>query len=344
MDKDKIENVIAIIAICMIIGAGMTASFSPVSGYQSMTAQWHSVRWPNAQDSGELFVMPLNGTTFSWNPDNIYADSDGLIPDGMSDLPTIAGEVENPKFDRNIEYHDWWDNDTVSASNPNGTAMHYEWAIDIYTSNVVFRAVGGQIAFSTPPRILVELENNFDSVFSVLGAEFAASYVIYAQTQNYTWVPADAGWHIISPTVGNFELIFLGNPVAPPMEFEEGSELNFANLASYANVALPFELTEFGTALWGSAPVVTMVVELNVLTVGRFDHVLTYVSGGDNQIAPIGSLGVLASMSAAIAAGFGALMDGFAGLGSSLFAPLLSLGMIVVGAVILVIIIRRKRQ
>jgi hypothetical protein len=296
-------------AVVVFILLSPTITQSSLSGYSSITAEWHKVRWPNAQMSGKYFEMPLSGSTFTWNPDNIDADSGGRISDGLSDLPKINGEVENPKFDRNIEYRHWWLNDTVSAAYPEGNARHFEWSIDVYTMDVEFYAFEGTTYIQPVAEVWVELKNNANSVFVNFGAEEAASYIIYAQTEDYTWVPADAGWHLVTPSSGNFELLFLsGNRVYPPTP-QEGSNLNFDNLEKYSHIALPFEFTQLGSASYGSAPRIQMIVELNVLTVGRMDYVLTYVAGGENEIGPVGELGVWATMGAALEAGLSGLGD-----------------------------------
>lgn len=343
----KQDKLVIISMLCVILFVTASYSFNPsaLSGYQSITAEWYQVYWENAQSSGKLFTKELSGSTFSWNPDNIYADSGGEIADGMSNLPTITGQVENPKYDRNIDYYDWWINDTVSAANPSGLARHFEWAIDIYTMNVNFYAYMGSTYFvNSKPEIWVELQNNFDSVFSVLGAEDAASYIIYAQTEEYTWYPQDAGWHIIQPSVGNFELMFLDGSTVTPTVPQEGSNLDFAKLTPFSHIAIKFILEQFGKADYGAAPTVNMVVELNVLTVGRFDYVLTYVSGGENQAAPVGVPGLFASIAEALAAGYNALMDGFVGLGEAMFAPLVTAAIIVVCVIVIIFIVRRSRQ
>ena len=342
---EKQNKIIIFALVCVILVVTASYNFNPVSGYQSMTAEWNQVYWENAQDTSSTFIKPLEGTTFSWNADNTGIETNGAIPDGMSDFPTITGQVENPKFDRNINYHSWWVNDTVSAADPTGTASQYEWAIDIYTLNVNFYAYQGVEYFSaSKPEVWVELKNNFDSVFNVLGAEDAASYVIYAQTENYTWTPEDAGWHIIQPSVSDFEVMFLDGQTVTPEIPESGSDLDFTKLTPYSHIALAFVFEQFGQAWGGSAPTVNMVVELNVLTVGRFDYVLTYSAGGVNQIAPTGELGIFASMAAALEAGWSALMDGFTGLGSALFAPLITVAIIAVCGVIIIFVWRRDRK
>lgn len=338
--NEKHKYVIITIALVTILMVSSSALFTTsVSGYQSMTAEWYQVVWPNAQTGTKTFIKPLNGTTFNWNPDATGIETGGEIPDGADDMSTIAGQVESLKFVENINYNHWWLNDTVSASNPEGEARHFEWAIDLYTINVNFNAIGGSAYFINPPQIWVELENNYQSVFNVLGAEDAVSYVLYAQTEEYSWAPESAGWHIINPTVGNFDIIFLdGTEAVPPAVPENGSDLDFEALEPYSHVAIPFELTEFGTAPFGSAPTVNMLVELNILTMGRWDYALTYVEAGEDQMAPIGALGILDGIGAALGAGFGALMDGFTGLAEGLTAPLIAIA-VIVGAIVVIFIV-----
>jgi len=339
--KDPI--VIFSISIILISGTiiGTAYGSSSVSGYQSVTAEFYQVYWPYAQDTTKTFVKPLDGPTLSWNADATGVETKGLIPDGSSDLPTITGSVENPKFDRNIEYHDWWVNDTVSTENPEGVASHYEWAIDIYTMNVNFYAYQSTTYFtSSKPQVWVELQNNVKSVFENLGADAAASYIIYAQTEKYTYTPEDAGWHIIQPDVGNFKLMFLDGNIAVPTQPQEGSNLDFENLKPYSHIAISFEMEQFGQAYLGSAPTVNMIVELNILTVGRFDYVLTYVAGGDNDISPIGEIGLFAGIGAALGAGYSALMDGLSDLGDSFTGPLISIAIIAIVVFASILLIR----
>jgi len=339
--KDPV--VILSIAVILVSGTVIGTAFgsSSVSGYQSVSAEFYQVYWPNAQDSGKTFIKPLDGSTFSWNPDDIYTDSSGTILDQWWDAPTITGSVENPKFNRNINYHDWWVNDTVTADNPTGTASHYEWSIDIYTMNVNFYAYNGLSYFpNSKPEIWVDIQNNALSVFENLGAEAAASYVIYAQTEEYTWIPEDAGWHIIQPSVGNFDLMFLDGNIITPSAPQEGSDLNFDNLLQYSHIAIAFELEQFGQALFGSAPTVQMIVELNILTVGRFDYVLTYVEGGGDDIAPIGEKGLFLTMAEAIDAGWSGLVDGLGTLGESFTGPLVAIAIIAIVVFAAVVILR----
>lgn len=344
MDEQNKNTIIAVALIAMLAVTG-TALFSTtsVSGYQSMTANWYKVHWPNAQGSGDLFELDLrtesspNPTVFLWDADNTEPD----VPDGMSDLNTYSGEIESLKFDRNINYNDWWLNDTVSASNPEGTAQHFEWAIDIYTMNVNFYADAGTW-YAEGLEIWAEIQNNYDSVFDILGAEAAVSYVLYAETSNYSWAPEDAGWHKILPAVGNFEITFMGGGIAvPPSVPEEGSDLNFAALEPYSHISIPFTFTQFGMALWGSACTVNMVVSLNVLTIGRFDYVLTYVEAGENEIGPVGPIGLLAGIGAALGAGYGALMDGFSDILPVLTPALIAIAVIVIGITVIYMVIKR---
>lgn len=342
LDKIDTKKKRQILILSIIIGgllftSSTLFSTSSLSGYQSITAEFYQVYWPNAQGTGKTLVKPLSGSVMSWDQDNIYADSGGLIIDGSSDLQSISASVENPKFNRSINYNEWWINDTVTASNPTGEAKHFEWSIDVYTMNINFYASGKEISTSIP-EIWVELQNNVDSVFTNFGAEEAASYVIYAQTEKYNYAPADAGWHIIQPTVGNFELMFLDGSTISPSAPPEGSDLDFDKLTPYSHIAIKFELYQFGQANFGSAPTVQMIVELNILTVGRFDYVLTYVEGGDDDIAPVGQLGLWASMGAGLEQGLSGLGDMLGDVLPSINVELIVL--IVVGCIMTYFLLR----
>ena len=333
MESKYKYTIITACLITILVVSSTTLFASSVSGYQSITAEWQKIVWTD--DDGVVVTTPISGTIARWDSSAVRADA------WFKNWNTYSGEVEQPKFDRNINYHEWWINDTITAENPTGEARHFEWSIDIYTMNVNFRATDGDhIAYDA--EWWVELRNNVDSVFKVLGAEAAASYVIYAQTEEYTKVPEDHQHAIILPTVSNFELFFIdaGETTAPAVP-EEGSDLDFDKLEPYSHVAIKFLFDDFGLVAWGTEPVVNMVVELNVLTLGRFDYVLTYVEGGENQIAPIGALGVFASIGAALAAGWGALMDGFTGIAGAFVAPLMAIAAIVGCVVVIIIVLKR---
>lgn len=306
----KIILGIAVLTI-VVVGTGTAAFSTSLSGYQSITANWYKVRWPNAQGTQYTLEWPKSGTVIQWDGD----DTQGKFADGMTDLNTYSAETEQPKYSHNIHYNEWWINDTVSAGSPTGMASHYEWAIDIYTLNVNFRVTAGY-GGCQGVEFWLELKNNFDSVFKVLGAEGAASYIIFAQTENYTWTPTSAPHHIILPTVSNFELFFMdaGETVSPGIP-ENGSDLDFEKLTPYSHVGIKFVFDDFGAGWGETQPTVNMLVELNVLTLGRFDYVLTYVEGGEDEAAPWGNLGMFDSIGAALNAGFGALLDGVTGLG-----------------------------
>lgn len=338
MDRKHKQLIITMCVITIIIVSSSTMFASSVSGYQSITAEWYQVRWPNAQETEHTLVWPMSGTVIQWDGD----DTQGVFDDKFWDRNSYSAELEQPKFLENIDYHEWWINDTVSAASPTGEARHFEWSIDLYTLNVNFRGTGG-VALCTGVEFWVELKNNIDSVFKVLGAEDAASYIIYAQTEEYTWEPESAPHHIILPTVSNFELFFLdvGETVSPGIP-EEGSDLDFSRLEPYSHVAIKFVFDDFGTEWGDTEPVVNMLIELNVLTVGRFDYVLTYVAAGEDQVAPRGQLGFFDGIGAALAAGFDALMDGFVSLTDALVAPLMAIAVITVCVLIIFIVLRRK--
>lgn len=294
----------------IIIGTGTAAFSTSLSGYQSITANWYKVRWADAQGSGIDLEWSKSGTIVQWDGD----DTQGMFSDGMTDMNTYSAETEQPKYSHNINYKDWWINDTVTAAKPSGVAKHFEWAIDIYTLNVNFRVTAG-VGGCQGVEFWLEMQNNVDSVFKVLGAEKAASYIIFAQTENYTWTPTSAPHHIILPTVSNFELFFLDTNLAMPGIPEEGSDLDFEKLTPYSHVGIKFIFDDFGAGQGQTQPTVNMLVELNVLTLGRFDYVLTYVEGGEGDPAPMGGLGLFDSIGAALDAGFGALLDGMTGMG-----------------------------
>jgi hypothetical protein len=299
------------VLVVIIIGGGTAAWSTSLSGYQSITAEWYKVRWPNAQGTEFTLEWPKSGTIVQWDGD----DTQDKFVDGMTDLNTYSAETEQPKYSHNINYNDWWINDTVTSGSPTGTASHYEWAIDIYTLNVNFRVTAGY-GGCQGVEFWLEMQNNFDSVFKVLGAEEAASYIIFAQTENYTWTPTSAPHHIILPTVSNFELFFLtaGETVSPGIP-ENGSDLDFDKLTPYSHVGIRFVFDDFGAGWGETQPTVNMLVELNVLTLGRFDYVLSYVEGGEDEAAPMGNLGAFDSIGAALDAGFGAMLDGMTGMG-----------------------------
>lgn len=307
------RTILAIAAV-IIIGFGSFAFTmqSSLSGYQSITAEWYKIRYPNAQFTGIDLEWDVSGNVVSWDAD----DTQGEFGDGMDDMNSYQAETEQPKWFKNIRYKEWWLNDTVTVENPEGVASHYEWAIDLYNVNVNFRVTGG---YKRPHDVefWMEFQNNVDSVFKVLGAEEAASYIIYAQTENYTTVPTSVAHSIITPSVSNFELHFLDiGETIPPSIPEVGSDLDFDKLTPYSHVGIKFTFTDFGTAGIGATqPVVNMLVQLNVLTLGRFDYALTYVEAGEDDIVPIGILGLFDSIGAALDAGFGALLDGMVGLG-----------------------------
>lgn len=334
MNRKTKYLIITACLVTILVVSSSTMFATSLSGYQSITAEWHKVVWEYAD--GGRYEYPINGTTAQW-------DASHAQPSGLN-KNTYSGEVEQPKWDRNIDYHEWWLNDTVTAGDPEGEARHFEWAIDIYTVNVNFRATEG-IDPADGAEWWLQLQNNVESVFKVLGAEDAVSYIIYAQTEEYTKDPEDHAHAIILPTVSNFEMEFIDGTVAlPPGIPEEGSDLDFDKLEPYSNIAIKFLFDDFGLVFWGREPTVNMVVELNVLTIGRFDYALSYVEGGENEIAPRGALGVFESIGAAIAAGFGGLMDGFVSIADAIVAPLMAIAVIVGCVLVIIIVLRRGRN
>lgn len=339
--SSETKKIVALIVVAELFVIGLWASGllgSAFGGYQSITAKFDKVSWigtPNHQwTTAHIEDVNTNIITFDGN-DAIFYGPASNTPPIITDFNGYKAEIENPKFDRNLAYNDWWLNDTVSAANPTGEAKHYEWSIDIYTVNVNFVVLSGLYP-CYGMKVWAEFENNYNSVFSVLGAEAAASYVIYAQTENYTSNPAG---EIISPQVSNFELQFLSGTITPGVP-AEGSDLNFATLTPYSHVTICFTFDDFGS-LWGEGqPAVNMVLELNVLTVGRFDYVLTYVAGGDNDAAQRGLLGIFEGIGAALAAGYDALVSGAERILGAAMGPLFMIAMIAIAVLGVVLIAR----
>lgn len=330
--ESKYRNTIIAVALVTMLVVTATIPFRSLSGYQSITAEWYKVVWE--YEDGSPYEYPLDGTVAQW-------DASDAQPSGYN-KNSYSGEAEQPKWDRNIDYHEWWVNDTVTAEDPEGEASHFEWAVDIYTLNINFRVTEG-IQGADGAEWWIQLKNNVDSVFNVLGAEDAVSYIIYAQTEEYTIVPDPHPYAIILPTVGSYELFFLDGSTAVPGDVpEEGSDLDFDALRPYSNIAIKFTFDNFAAVWLGTQPVVNMVVELNVLTIGRFDYTLSYVEGGENQVAPAGALGFFDGIGAALGAGFGALMDGFVSVADAIVAPLITIAAIVVCVVIIIIVIKRR--
>lgn len=335
------------VAVVTILIVSMSLPFSSVSGYQSMTAEWYQVRWDYPLEfSPNPYSKDLSGAYVTWDGDETDSVSK---TGGWSNLNAYSAETSDPKYDSNLDYNDWWLNDTVTESNPNGDAKHYEWSIDRYTLNVNFATLSGDVGCDAQSNngygaeFWLELQNNYESVFRILGAEGAVSYVLYAEVDVYEWAPSTAANHRILPSVDKFDIMFLdGTTALPPDVPEEGSDLNFATLEQFSHVALRFSFAQFGRAGAGTDVTVHYVINLSVLTIGRFDYRLTYVEGGDNSIAPIGNFGLLDGIGAALGAGYSALMDGFADLGSALVAPLFALGIVIVCVIVLIMVWRRK--
>lgn len=347
MDR-RLKYAVIATALITIIIVSSGALFSPVSGYQSMTADWYQVRWdyPLAFGTNNPYVKDVEGAYITWDADETDSIS---VSGGWSDLNAYSASTSDPKFDHNINYADWWVNDTISESSPTGTGQHFEWAIDIYTLNVNFATLSGDVGADAQSNtgygaeMWLELENNYQSVFDVLGAEDAVSYVIYAEVGEYEWVPDTAANHRILPMTDKFEIKFLDGSVAVPPDIpQEGSDLNFAVLEQFSHIALQFYFADFGRAGAGTDVTVHYVINLNILTIGRFDYALSYREAGGNEAEPMGDLGFLDGIGAALGAGFGALMDGFVGLADSFFGPLVTLAVIAVCIVIIIIVLRRR--
>lgn len=325
--RQKRMLMVGLLLVAFVISSPMLFSGTgALSGYQSITAEWYKVDWKYADGTPYTYYFEEDRNSVSW-------DASDAQPYGWN-KNTYAAEVEQPKFYENINYHDWWINETVSASNPTGIAKHYEWSIDIYRVNVNFRVSEG-IEGAYGAEFWLEFENNVNSVFKMLGAEEAVSYIIYAQTEVYTKVPELHPHAIITPSVSNFYMEFLdGRTAVPPGVPQSGSNLNFDNLEPFSHIAIQFILEDFAGLLWQTQPVVNMLLELNVLTIGRFDYALTYVEAGDDDIVPIGELGIFDSIAAALAAGLSALGD-FAGG----FTDLILMIVVIFGLVLITIVI-----
>lgn len=348
MDKGTVKYTVTASLLLVILFVSSAVFFSPVSGYQSMTADWYQVRWnyPLAFGSNNPYVKDVSGGYITWDGD----ETDNIsVSGGWSDMNSYSAETSDPKYDHNIDYNDWWVNDTVSPSEPSGTAQHYEWAIDSYTLNVNFATLSGaygcdaQTNLGFGAEFWLELQNNYQSVFTFLGAEKAVSYVLYAEVGTYEWIPATAANHRILPTTDKFEVKFLdGTAAVPPGTPQQGSDLNFAALEKFSHIALQFYFADFGLAAGGTDVTVHYVINLSILTIGRFDYALTYVQAGQNDAAPMGDLGILDGIGAALGAGYAALMDGVTGLADALFGPLVTIAIVAVCVVVIIVIWRRR--
>lgn len=346
MENKQKYMIITAVLITMLVLTG-TSLLSPVSGYQSMTAEWYQVRWDYPLEfEPNPYIKELNGSYVTWDGDETDTIS---ITGGYSDLNSYSATTSDPKFDHNINYNNWWLNDTVSASNPDGDAKHFEWAIDIYTLNVNFATLSGNTGCDAQTNtgygaeFWLELENNYNSVFEILGAERAVSYILYAETYEYSWVPETAANHRIQPMTDKFDIMFLdGTVTVPPEVPQEGSDLDFDTLEPYSHVAIKFLFADFGRGYADTDTTVNMVINLNILTIGRFDYKLTYVEAGENEIEPMGDLGLIDGMFASIQAGYGALVDGFVELGAGLMGPLVTIAVIVCGVLVIFIVLKRR--
>ena len=103
MDSKLKYTIIAACVITIIAVSSSTLFASSVSGYQSITAEWYQVRWPNAQETDHTLVWPKNGTVIQWDGD----DTQGVFADKFWDRDSYSAELEQPKFLENIDYHDW---------------------------------------------------------------------------------------------------------------------------------------------------------------------------------------------------------------------------------------------
>jgi len=334
------RNLLIISVVAVLILSVSYLNFSPVglSGYQSVVAEWHSVTWDTYTDTGgtvwPAYEEDLSGTSMVFDGNDRFGS--GI---GISDWCRYSGNIDQPKFDHNLEYHDWWINDTVTAENPTGEAKHYEYSIDQYRMMITLIShgvYGTQICDGV--KFWFEIYNNAESVFENLGAEEAASFIVHAYVGNYTWIPETVNHHIVNPNQGSFDLTYVNSSTVAPDALEEGSGLDFDQLEKYSHIKSEIEVVDFGTEIFGTDVTINLEVYLNVLTVGRFDHVLTYEAGGENSDAPIGNSGIFDSIAAALDAGYSALMDEASDLLNEAWLPIM---MIVVGifAVLIIIIV-----
>ena len=118
-NKEFWKDPIVILSICVILVSGTvigTVYGSPtsLSGYQSVTAEWHQIVWPNAQLGTTTWTKSLDSNIVTWDPDLSGSEGSPSVPDGMSDFNTYYTEADQPRFKENIDYNGWWINDTVS--------------------------------------------------------------------------------------------------------------------------------------------------------------------------------------------------------------------------------------
>lgn len=338
-DNISMLSAISLIILSFLVGSIFMSGYS-LGGYSSVVAEWDRIEWedPFPNDIYGASVTEVFGTSITWDGNDV---TEPLSLSYWTDWTRYSGNIDQPKFDHNIEYHGWWINETVSESNPSGNAEHYEWTIDEYRMMVTFNTHGYYGLEKTPDAVWwLNIKNNFQSVFSVLGAEEASSYVIGAYVGNYSWAPLSANWHIINPVQGSYDLYYVDGNTIPPPAFEEGSEIDFTLIEKYSNIEIQFSFTDFGVQALGSDCTVNIEVYLNVLTVGRFDHVLTYESGGDNSLAPVGAAGVYDSIAGALEAGLSGLADIAGELLNEAYGPIIFIAVIVSGIMIMVIVVR----
>lgn len=344
-DNISLISAISLIIISFLIGSIFMSGYS-LGGYSSVVAEWDRIEWedPYLTDPYGKSITEIYGTTWTWDGNDVTAPYNLNPAAGdiyMTDWTRYSGNIDQPKFDHNIDYHGWWINDTVTENNPVGEAEHFEWTVDEYRMMITFNTHGSFGLEKAGNAIWwLNIKNNFESVFSQLGAEKASSYVIGAYVGNYTWAPLSANWHLINPVQGTYDLYYVEGDTVPPPGFEEGSEIDFTSLEKYSNIEIQFSFADYGSQWLGSDCTVNIEVYLNVLTVGRFDHVLTYESGGENSDAPVGAAGAYDSIAGALEAGLSGLADISGELLSEAYGPIIFIAVIVCGIMVLVIVIR----
>jgi hypothetical protein len=178
----------------------------------------------------------------------------------------------------------------------------YEWGIDMYTVMVSISTVAAYGDYACDGATFwLRFQNNAFTVFQ--NADEAAAYIIQAHVASYTYTENHPN-HIVLPTQGAYELEFVGeNVVEPPDWFADNQDIDLEALAPYSDVEIPFKIADLSPAIGGVDCTVNIVVELNVLRVGRWNYVLDYESGGRNRNATGGSWGF-----------FGTIMNSLAGM------------------------------
>jgi hypothetical protein len=238
-------------------------------------------------------------------------------------------ETDQPKFDRNLETHEFQVNGSY-VYDENGVIIgrdlrDYEWAIDIYTVIVSISTVAAYGDYACDGATFwLRFQNNAFTVFE--NADDAAGYVIQAHVASYTYTENHPN-HIVLPTQGAYEIRFVGeNVVDPPEAFEDNKDIDFEALRPFSDVEIPFKIVDLSPQIGGADCTVNILIELNVLRAGVWNFVLDYESGGINRNATEGSAGFFGTIMNSLAAGAEWWLDttgDFLGdLGLSLILPL----------------------